>query len=179
MMLMPTSFLSLVLLMRLSVMMLALMASVISVVLMTTLVHHVLIISCMVMVVLIMVGEQLFRVLNFVSVAHVFIVPFIMSYLVDECETGSVQLEDRGSGYLNNGTRFYIGRPSVCINSSYVPYCTLFDLNTARAFCGKGFKYYGKFFSYNWSNFPFRPWTIVHGHQKIQSFRIGSKKSCK
>ena len=27
--------------------------------------------------------------------------------------------------------------------------------------------------------FPFRPWTIVHGHQKIQSFGIGSKKSCK
>ena len=28
-------------------------------------------------------------------------------------------------------------------------------------------------------NFPFRPWTIVHGHQKIQSIRIGSKNSCK
>ena len=34
------------------------------------------------------------------------------------------------------------------------------------------------------AKFPFltmdyRPWTIVHGHQKIQSIRIGSKKSCK
>ena len=28
-------------------------------------------------------------------------------------------------------------------------------------------------------NFPFDPWTIVHGHQKIQSIGIGSKKSCK
>ena len=30
-------------------------------------------------------------------------------------------------------------------------------------------------------NFPFRPWTIelVHGHQKIQSIGIRSKKSCK
>ena len=27
--------------------------------------------------------------------------------------------------------------------------------------------------------FPFRPWTIVHGHQKIQSIRISSKNSCK
>ena len=27
--------------------------------------------------------------------------------------------------------------------------------------------------------FPFRPWTIVHGHQKIQSPGIGSKNSCK
>ena len=25
-------------------------------------------------------------------------------------------------------------------------------------------------------NFPFRAWTIVHGHGKIQSIRIGSKK---
>ena len=30
-----------------------------------------------------------------------------------------------------------------------------------------------------WPNFPFRPWTIVHGHQKIQSIGISSKKSCK
>ena len=28
-------------------------------------------------------------------------------------------------------------------------------------------------------NFPFRAWTIVHGHQKIQSIGIGSKNSCK
>ena len=29
-------------------------------------------------------------------------------------------------------------------------------------------------------NFPFQPWTIiVHGHQKIQSIEISSKKSCK
>ena len=28
-------------------------------------------------------------------------------------------------------------------------------------------------------NFPFGAWTIVHGHQKIQSIRIGSKNSCK
>ena len=27
--------------------------------------------------------------------------------------------------------------------------------------------------------FPFRPWTIVHGHQKIQLIGIGSKNSCK
>ena len=27
--------------------------------------------------------------------------------------------------------------------------------------------------------FPFDPWAIVHGHQKIQLLRIGSKKSCK
>ena len=30
-----------------------------------------------------------------------------------------------------------------------------------------------------WPNFPFRPWTIVHGHQKIQSIGISSKKSYK
>ena len=30
-----------------------------------------------------------------------------------------------------------------------------------------------------WPIFPFRPWTIVHGHQKIQSIGIGSKNSCK
>ena len=28
-------------------------------------------------------------------------------------------------------------------------------------------------------NFPFGTWTIVHGHQKIQSIGIGSKNSCK
>ena len=28
-------------------------------------------------------------------------------------------------------------------------------------------------------NFPFRPWTIVHGYQKIQLIGIGSKKLCK
>ena len=28
-------------------------------------------------------------------------------------------------------------------------------------------------------NFPFRPWTIVHGCQKIEVNRIGSKNSCK
>ena len=28
-------------------------------------------------------------------------------------------------------------------------------------------------------NFPFRAWTIVHGHQIIQLIRIGSKNSCK
>ena len=28
-------------------------------------------------------------------------------------------------------------------------------------------------------NFPFRAWTIVHGHQKIELIGIGSKKSCK
>ena len=28
-------------------------------------------------------------------------------------------------------------------------------------------------------NFPFRAWTIVHGHEKIQSIGIGSKNSCK
>ena len=27
-------------------------------------------------------------------------------------------------------------------------------------------------------NFPFDPWTIVHGHKKIQSIGIGSKNSC-
>ena len=26
-----------------------------------------------------------------------------------------------------------------------------------------------------WPNFPFDPWTIVHGHGKIQSIGIGSK----
>ena len=28
-------------------------------------------------------------------------------------------------------------------------------------------------------NFPFQPWTIVHGRQKIEVNRIGSKNSCK
>ena len=28
-------------------------------------------------------------------------------------------------------------------------------------------------------NFPFRAWTIVHGHQKIELIGIDSKKSCK
>ena len=28
-------------------------------------------------------------------------------------------------------------------------------------------------------NFPFDPWTIVHGHGKIQSIGIGSKNLCK
>ena len=28
-------------------------------------------------------------------------------------------------------------------------------------------------------NFPFNPWTIVHGHRKVYSIGIGSKKSCK
>ena len=28
-------------------------------------------------------------------------------------------------------------------------------------------------------NFPFGPWTIVHGHQKISMIRIGSKILCK
>ena len=28
-------------------------------------------------------------------------------------------------------------------------------------------------------NFPFEAWTIVHGHGKIQSIRIGSKNLCK
>ena len=28
-------------------------------------------------------------------------------------------------------------------------------------------------------NFPFDPWTIVHGHRKIQLIGIGSKNLCK
>ena len=28
-------------------------------------------------------------------------------------------------------------------------------------------------------NFPFRAWTIVHGHQKIELIGIGSKHLCK
>ena len=30
-----------------------------------------------------------------------------------------------------------------------------------------------------WQNFPFRAWTIVHGHQKFQSIGISSKNLCK
>ena len=30
-----------------------------------------------------------------------------------------------------------------------------------------------------WPKFPFGPWTIVHGHQKIYSIGIGSKNLCK
>ena len=30
-----------------------------------------------------------------------------------------------------------------------------------------------------WTNFPFDPRTIIHGHQKIQLLRISPKKSCK
>ena len=59
------------------------------------------------------------------------------------CETGSLQLQDRGTGYLNNRTQFSIGRPSICYNNSYIPYCTSFDMNTARAFCGRSEYYYG------------------------------------
>ena len=28
-------------------------------------------------------------------------------------------------------------------------------------------------------NFPFDPWTIIHGHRKIESIGIGSKNLCK
>ncbi|XP_019854701.1 PREDICTED: uncharacterized protein LOC109583709 [Amphimedon queenslandica] len=62
---------------------------------------------------------------------------------VETCNTGSPQLQDRGQGYFNNGTAFSIGRPSICYNNSYIPYCTSFDMNTARAFCGSSEYYYG------------------------------------
>ena len=29
------------------------------------------------------------------------------------------------------------------------------------------------------SNFPFRPWTVVHGSEKIELNKISSKNSCK
>ena len=64
--------------------------------------------------------------------------------LTPTCNTGSLRLQDQGSGNFNNGTGFTIGRPSVCYNNSYISYCTEFNSNTARAFCGRLNYYYGK-----------------------------------
>ena len=69
---------------------------------------------------------------------------FCFSDFHSTCNTGSLRLQDQGSGYFNNGSRFVIGRPSVCYNDSYIPYCTEFNSNTARAFCERLDSYYGK-----------------------------------
>ena len=50
-------------------------------------------------------------------------------------------------------------------------------------FGGRSFSGFGNIATFKfgqiWPNFPFRPWTIVHGCQKIQSIGIDSKNSCK
>ena len=47
-------------------------------------------------------------------------------------------------------------------------------------FCGYGLSSFGDIATFqNWPNFPFGPWTTVHGSQKFESNRIGSKNSCK
>ena len=47
-------------------------------------------------------------------------------------------------------------------------------------FCVHGPSGFGDIATFqNWPNFPFRPWTTVHGSQKFESNRIGSKNSCK
>ena len=46
-------------------------------------------------------------------------------------------------------------------------------------FGGHGHSGFGDCYLQKWPKFPFRPWTIVHGHQKIQSIGIGSKNLCK
>ena len=48
------------------------------------------------------------------------------------------------------------------------------------SFGGRGLSGFGDMATFQKRpNFPFRPWTIVHGHRKIQSIGIGSKNSCK
>ena len=48
------------------------------------------------------------------------------------------------------------------------------------SFGGRGLSGFGDMATFQkWPNFPFRAWTIVHGHQKIQSIGIGSKNLCK
>ena len=45
---------------------------------------------------------------------------------------------------------------------------------------GRGFFNFGDMAAFQKKpNFPFGAWTIVHGHQKIKSIRIGPKNSCK
>ena len=47
-------------------------------------------------------------------------------------------------------------------------------------FGGRGLSSFGDMATFQkWPNFPFGAWTIVHGHQKIQSIGIGSKNLCK
>ena len=48
------------------------------------------------------------------------------------------------------------------------------------SFGGRGLSGFGDMATFQkWPNFPFGAWTIVHGHQKIQSIGIGSKNLCK
>ena len=48
------------------------------------------------------------------------------------------------------------------------------------SFGGRGLSGFGDMATFQKRpNFPFDPWTIVHGHQKIESIGIGSKNSCK
>ena len=45
------------------------------------------------------------------------------------------------------------------------------------SFGGRGLSDFGDMATFQkWPNFPFDPWTIVHGRQKIQLLRISSKK---
>ena len=47
------------------------------------------------------------------------------------------------------------------------------------SFGGHGFFGFGDMTTFQKRpNFPFRAWTIVHGHGKIQSIGIGSKNLC-
>ena len=46
-------------------------------------------------------------------------------------------------------------------------------------FGGHGFSGFGDKISFQvWPNFPFLPWTIVHGSEKMLLFRMGSKILC-
>ena len=48
------------------------------------------------------------------------------------------------------------------------------------SFGGRGLSGFGDMATFQKRpNFPFEAWTIVHGHQKIQSIGIGSKNLCK
>ena len=48
------------------------------------------------------------------------------------------------------------------------------------SFGGRGLSGFGNMATFQKRpNFPFGAWTIVHGHQKIELIRIGSKNSCK
>ena len=48
------------------------------------------------------------------------------------------------------------------------------------SFAGRGLSGFGDMATFQKRpNFPLEAWTIVHGHQKIQSIGIGSKNLCK
>ena len=61
----------------------------------------------------------------------------------DSCSSDSTRLAEQGYGTYLNDTSFVIGRPEICINGSYAPFCTNLNQTEIVTFCSTNRGYYG------------------------------------